>query len=287
MATHVDRNILTPRPPAPCPTPARRNRTGGPSGSVVRRLYDDWAAMASRPATVRRARTWSLGVEFDDLDGLVAAVGYRPRPSADADVADLRRETAGRAVSRDAAVEAVADEALRRLVLAARADELAARVVLQRLLPGLTSAARRWGGSRRGGSDDALDEIVSAAWLVIRTYPVERRPTRLAAKLLRDAEHQAFVKATRRRWSSDSVEPASLDRCAAAPVQREPAEELAEVVAASRAALSTDDVTLLRLLCSGRTVPEVAAELQVSVRTVGYHRDALVHRLRTGVRVDA
>lgn len=247
---------------------------------MLRRLFDEWDAIARRPSSVRRARTWDLGVEFDDLDGLVEAVGFRPRP--------LHTMASGAAPSPsaglpDASVEA--DRVLGRLLVAARTDELAARVVLQRLLPGLCSAARRWTGGRPGGTDDAFDEIVSAAWVVIRLFPVERRPGQLAPKLLRDAEHQAFVKATRRKWTSEAMEPATFDRRTASPDGEyvDPAEELAEIVDLARPSLSEYDLRLLGLLRSGRSMAEVASALSVSVRTVSYHRDALVQRMRTAL----
>lgn len=238
---------------------------------MLRRLFEEWEVIARRPSSLRRARAWDLGVEFDDLDGLVEAVGYRHRSAAPA--------------VGSAEVDACSDEVLGRLLVVARTDELAARVVLQRLLPGLCSAARRWKGNRPGGTDDAFDEIVSAAWVVIRLFPVERRPGQLAPKLLRDAEHQAFVKATRRKWSCEAMEPSTFDRrTSSSEGERvDAAEELAEVVELARPSLSDYDLRLIALLRSGRSMAEVAAALSVSVRTVSYHRDALVHRMRTAL----
>lgn len=264
-----------------------RSATTRPGGTVLRRLFDDWETLSHRPSVVRRARSWNLGVDFDTLDGLVRAAGYRPRPdqaSAAAPVEEPAQTVAAADDGRTLGVEP-GDEVLGRLLIAARDDELAARVVLQRLLPGLCAAARRWSGSRAGGSEEAIDDIVAAAWVVIRCFPVERRPGHFAPKLLRDAEHQAFIKATRRRWTAEVAEPASFDR---RPdlldgVRVDPADELAEVVEISRQRLSEYDLRLLSLLRSGRTMPEIAAELGVSVRTVSYHRDALVQRIRSAL----
>lgn len=261
------------------PSPVSRPRRPSQGGTVLRRLFDEWEVIARRPASVRRARTWDLGVEFDDLDGLVEAVGYRHRSADTPPPHDVHAATDW------AVVDAVSDDVLGRLLVAARTDELAARVVLQRLLPGLCTAARRWKGTRPGGTDDAFDEIVSAAWVVIRLFPVERRPGQLAPKLLRDAEHQAFVKATRRKWTSEATEPSAFDRRTASldGERVDAAEELAEVVEQARSVLSEYDLRLLALLRSGRSMAEVAAALSVSVRTVSYHRDALVHRMRTAL----
>ena len=62
-----------------------------------------------------------------------------------------------------------------------------------------------------------------------------------------------------------------------------PAVELAELIAAAHT-LTDRDRELLALLVDGRTTGEVAAALQVSVRTVTNHRDAMVSRLRQTAR---
>ena len=85
------------------------------------------------------------------------------------------------------------------------------------------------------------------------------------------------------RWTSEASEPSVFDRRVAPDPHLEPVDELREVVEASRHHLTDHDLDLLDLLVSGRSVPEVASALDVSVRTVGYHRDALVHRLRAGL----
>lgn len=255
----------------------------------MRRLLDDWSSTARRPAALRRARTWALGVEFTDLDHLLRLAGFREWPptthgsvaaGAVAPADDSGCQVSGHAAADDAQA---ADSLLGRLLVVARSDELAARIVLQRLLPGLSAAARRWSGDRPGGSNDAFDEIVSAAWLVIRAFPVERRPGHLAAKLLRDAEHHAFVKATRRRWTCESAEPSAFERHVAIEQRTDPSHELAEAVETARHSLTDHDLRLLELLASGRSIPEVAAALSVSVRTIGYHREALVHRMRAAL----
>lgn len=218
-----------------------------------------------RPAALAHARGWQLGVDFASLDDLVAASGFFSSPA---------QRLASHADSTQH------DRVLGRLVGVAEHDELAARVVLQRLLPGLVSCSRRW-ATRAGGATVALDEVVTAAWGVIRTFPAARRSTQVAARLLRDCEHQAFVKHTRRAWEQVPTEPGMLDRPMVHMPDPEPLVELAELVAQARAtSFSDDDLRLLRLLVSGRPITDVASELEVSVRTVTNHRSAMVHRLR-------
>jgi hypothetical protein len=59
---------------------------------------------------------------------------------------------------------------------------VAARALLQALVPGLHRLARTVGG----GSDEAAAELVALAWARIVTYPFERRPGRVAANVLLD-----------------------------------------------------------------------------------------------------
>ena len=81
-----------------------------------------------------------------------------------------------------------ADRAHAALAARAPTDPTAARVLLQALRPGLRSLGRRvaFGGS----FDDVDGEILSLAWERIRTYPLERRPARIAANVLLDVRKQ-------------------------------------------------------------------------------------------------
>ncbi len=240
--------------------------TSLPHAELLPRLTREWQAIRHRPAVLRRARTWDLGVPFDSLDDLIEAAGFRR-------VDPLQGE-------HDPA--ATGDDVLARLLVASRHDELAARVVLQRLLPGLVSIARRWAHRPEGGPE-ALDELLAAAWTVIRTFPVERRAHQLAARLLRDAQYHAFVRPHRRLLRLECVPGERLD----VPVEHEhhtpAAAELAELVDASPL-LSDRDRQLLELIVSGCSVAEMATTLQVSVRSITNHRDAMVSRLRQTAR---
>lgn len=237
---------------------------------LLARLDREWQAIAHRPSVLRRAHGWGLGVSFACLDELVAATGATSVRAAGL--------VAARRAATDGVPAPTEDEVLGRLVVVARRDEVAARVVLQRLLPGLVSRARRWGGHREGGSSDAFDELLSAAWTVIREFPVERHPQHLGARMLREAEYRAFGRARRRRLVHELVEPHELD-VPAEPAPGEPMLELLEVIAQA-GALPEADRRLLVLLAGGTTQVELAELLEVSERTVRYHRDAMVHRLR-------
>lgn len=242
------------------------------SRSLLARLHREWQTLSVRPSVLRRARTWDLGVPFHTLDDIVEATGFFA--GREARLAAVGTHAEGGAPCSDAAR---ANDVMARLLLAARVDEVAARVVLQRLLPGLVGRARRWAGRAAGGAD-ALDELLAAAWTVIRTFPVERRPQHLVANLLRGAEYHAFVRPNRRMLVHEFMPTALLDR-PALETARDAAEELAELVGDART-LSERDHRLLALLLGGASMTEVATTLDVCVRTVTNHRDAVVHRLR-------
>jgi DNA-directed RNA polymerase specialized sigma24 family protein len=237
--------------------------TSLPHAALLLRLTREWQAIRHRPAVLRRAHGWQVGVDFQSLDELVDAAGFRRDSSAGRHPAD-------------------GDAVLARLLLAARQDDLAARVVLQRILPGLVATARRWARRPEGGPE-ALDELLAAAWAVIRTFPVERREAQLAARLLRESQYHAFVRPHRRLLVLEPVPGERLDVPVTPLDDTPPAEELAELIAASHT-LSERDRELLALIVDGCSVGEVAAALQVSVRTVTNHRDAMVSRLRQTAR---
>jgi RNA polymerase sigma factor (sigma-70 family) len=233
--------------------------------SLLARLDREWQALNQRPAVLRRAAGWGLGIEFASLDEVVAAAGYRPAGGE-------------RVCDRDPS-SAAANEVLRLLLAAARTDDVAARVVLQRLLPGVVGTARRWGAHRQGGSMDAFDEMLSATWMVIREFPTERRSRHLAASVLRAGEYRAFQQAHRRLMVHEPTAPNLLDLPVDTVVTLDVADELAEVVACA-SSLTERELHLIEMLARGCSSTEIAKQLSVSVRTVRNHRDAVVHRLR-------
>jgi hypothetical protein len=223
--------------------------------SLSTRLDLEWATLRHRRPIVDRARSWGVTTQpFADLDELLALAGFRTERSA------------------------AANAVVARLVDAGRRDELATRIVLQRVLPGLlgTVRRRRW----YGGADEAFELLLGAAWLAIRAYRPERRPERIAANLVRDAAYSAFIAPARRRSATEVVvDPESLDLVETPRVS--PGEELAELVALARSSGVPDaDLDLLRHLVRAGSPLVVAAECNVTVRTVRNRRDRLTARLR-------
>lgn len=228
-------------------------------------LFAEWDQLRGEPRSVRRARSWDLpGEPPHDLDEVLRRAGY----SGDRHCDD-------------------ADRYLYGLVRIAATDDLAARVVLQRILPGLVAAARRRGRVQAEGQRRVFDELLATSWVLIRTFPVERRTRRIAANLLRDAEYHTYVRAQRlraralevltdelHRSPSDDLDPGRL-------VVEDPRRELTELLDQLTAAgLAPDDVALLRALGEGESVHSVAGRLRVSDRAVRARRARVIERVR-------
>jgi DNA-directed RNA polymerase specialized sigma24 family protein len=224
----------------------RRPDTGG-------RLTREWARLRFRPEHLAAATAWRLLDEpVTSLDQVLVAVGYETTPTA------------------------VTERRLLRLVLIARDDELAARVVIQRILPGLLAVVRR----RRGASDDVFEELVACAWIAVRTFNPRRSPRTVAAALISDADYAAFRAPRRRRsWTERPIDTQLNDR----PDLHEPSscELLAEVFTDALAAgVDPADLDLLRQLLASPTAGRLAADMQITPRTIRNRRDRITSRLR-------
>lgn len=114
--------------------------------SILSALDREWSELATSPRALRTVIRWAR--RYDSLAGLSDLEG----------VLDRRRD------------RAQAPAVLRALAALAPDDDLAARCLLQALIPGLVCLAAR------SGNDDpaALEEMVSLAWERIRTYPTTR-----------------------------------------------------------------------------------------------------------------
>jgi hypothetical protein len=240
---------------------------------LAARLDREWERLARHRPSIYRARGWAVTDDvIDHLDDLLAAAGYGVSPAA------LEARTS----SDDNAV-------VRRLVRLAQSDEFAARIVLQRILPGLRHRARLWSG--RGGTthhyEDTLGELIAVAWTLIRTYDVDRRFGFVAANLVRDSAHYAFIAPKRRRSSGEEVaDPATLPDDTPPPPVSAPSAELAELLeAAAGAGVPADDLELVReLLAAGGSTEAVAARRHVTSRTIRNRRLRAIGHLRRFAR---
>jgi hypothetical protein len=167
------------------------------------------------------------------------------------------------------------------MVMLARHDDLAARVVLQRMLPGLSACAKR----HSTGFDsqlDALDELLTEAWMVIRSFSIERRDRYVIKNLLRDCEYRAFLRAKRRMLVQELTDPSLLDRAVEEDgSMAEPWNVVVELLDRAKAAgMSDADVTMVVTLLNTSTVKEAATALRVTDRTVRNRRQSVVRQLQ-------
>jgi hypothetical protein len=153
-------------------------------------------------------------------------------------------------------------------------DELAARVLLQLLLPGTRNLARRWWAL--GDHDERAAAAVAAVYQRIKRYPLTRRPGRIAANVLLDAARDL-----RRSVRPEGVTVADdRDRCETAPAHA--AVELADVLtdAVDDGAIDLRDARLIaQSRIGGRRVADLAAGQNIGSRTLWDRRHRAERRL--------
>ena len=217
------------------------------------RLDREWSQLRFRPQLLEHAAGWRI-VEgpLHDLDQVLAAIGYQ------------------------CAWTTTNEAAMRTLVLRAADDELAARIAMQRILPGLLSVVRR-----RGVADEGLDELIGAAWICVRTFSPARRSGCVAAALIADADYRAFRSRWRRCCAGERPTGLTFE-----PAGHEPPEEPAQVLAdlllrASAAGIPDDEIELARRVgTEDISTEQLARELNVTARTVRNRRARVTDRLR-------
>lgn len=227
---------------------------------VIRHLVEEWSMMSIRNQNLRRINGWGLpGTPINNLDDVLVRAGF------------------GTGIT-----DSNGDQYLLLLVRRAAQDELAARIVLQRILPPLLAIARRRGRIIRGGIDEALTETLSHAWELIRTYPAERRPAKVAANLVRDAEYFAFVRDSRKRTVAVDIKPADeLERLAEPQQECSASDELWRLLyEADQKGMTPKRLDVLRRLANGESFELVAADYGVAIRTVRTWRKEGITELR-------
>ncbi len=144
--------------------------------NLIDLLEREWADLQDAPSTGRGLRRWGsedAALAFAEMKDLVAHVEHRGSPE----------ET---------------DEVLPALVRRAAGDELAARTVLQLLLPGCKALAGRY--CLMGDVDEVVSMVVSTVYERIRAYRPADGPVRrgwIAADILMATRQQRWSRA---RW---------------------------------------------------------------------------------------
>lgn len=174
-------------------------------------LDDEWRYLATSADATRALARWAPDPAlqgFADLDGVIAEVQRRGQP-------------------------AESDRILLALLRRVPFDTVAARAVLQAIMPGLKSLMCAY--QLTGEPEEVSTAVIEAAWERIRTYPCGRRPARVAANLLNDTR-QALWRAARKerklRVVTEPLTEAALERVAShRPVSASATDELVDLVA--------------------------------------------------------
>jgi hypothetical protein len=157
---------------------------------------------------------------------------------------------------------------VRRAVAPDHTADLAARVLLQLLLPGTRNLARRWWAL--GDHEERAAAAVTAVYHRIRGYPVARRPGRVAANVLMDAARE-LRRAVPRLTVTLTAEPVAPDDPATPAPAAHAAVELAEVLrdAVDDGILGRDDAELIaRSRIAGHRVADIATHHRLGSRTL-------------------
>jgi len=239
------------------------------STPLLAELDREWDRLRRRPSALRTARGWGGDEAFRsivggvrDLDELVTATQPHAGPPG------------------------FGDTILRHLVELGATEELAGRVVLQRLLPGLISQSRRWMG--RGGVAEPSDIAIGAAWMAIRGFDVRARSRHVAPALIADALWIGFRRDARKRVESEIPVPGSVLGAQPAPPQvADPLTALAGTIrAAERAGVRSSDLDLVRAIVIAGGPTRAARDCNVTVRTIRNRRDQAARRIRRALGPD-
>jgi hypothetical protein len=209
--------------------------------SVIEQLEREWDRLAvERRAVARLREACAVAGNAADLASLEAYV--REAGPADA----------------DRVLVALAGPA-------SAGGRLEARVLLQLLLPGVRRVARRWWAL--GARDEREAAAVAAVWGRICSYRLDRRPAKVAANILMDAEKELRKAAAIKRHCWEDL-PADHPAPLSNPC---PGEELADLLreAVASGSLTTSDAEIVAALrIGGARIADVVASHGTSERTV-------------------
>lgn len=238
------------------------------SGPIVKGLLADWEAASRSPRALRRANSWSLpGGPVERLDDIVVRAGFGGRPDCDE-----------------------SDAYLLELVRLAATDRLAAQIVLHRVLPPVIAIARRRGRRHSGGIEGAIGDLVTQAWFVISCYPVERRPRKVAANIVRDIEYFEFVSGKRARRTKvefvdhDLFTTGDIGGTRLGVSTPPDADDVHNfLIDLQMHDVSPLRVTIMELMCDGWQGTDIGRELGMKERTVRWHKAAVLQAVPSWV----
>lgn len=142
-----------------------------PEIGVLRQLDHEWERIAVTPPGSRAVRKWRVGEP--------ALCGLRTL----AEVVDRVNER-GHPEESDAVLLA--------LLRYAPTDDLAARTVLQAMMPATKRMTAKFSTCGAWSPEETAAVVVAAMWERIRSYPVDRRPRKASANLSLDTRQRVW-----------------------------------------------------------------------------------------------
>ena len=221
-----------------------------PRSDLVERLEAEWPPLAAGPLQAH-LRCWAAAEP--------ALAGFATPQQLLRHVRGLR----GRRAAEDAILAA--------LVRQAAADPQAARVVLQALLPGLKALAGRL-LLEPHEREEIWSALLAHCWERIRCYPLERRPSRIAANVLLDTLQKTTRELKRQRRDRDELAADEPPERTAAGLDNVDVERLLRR-AVRATAISTEEAELiLRTRIDGSDMNALARESGISYHALNTRR---------------
>lgn len=189
--------------------------------TLVTRLNTEWEWLCADRRSADRVRSWMLGAGVLDAEHAPADLG---------ELCTLLRKGAKR--DEPGFIDAWMGVLLRRVSAGDGRDaELAARVLVQAMLP---HACRVLRGCVRSGEDieDVAQVVIASLWEAVRTYPIARRPRKVAAGLRLELWHRVSRELKRELAPSEHLDETWA---AALPGGVEPADAVEPVLLARAA----------------------------------------------------
>lgn len=237
------------------------------SRRIGARLDREWSVLRRQRRSIRTVRGWAASEPDLSVGDLFARVS---------DLDQILEVTRTDPLDR-------ADRVLLQLVARARTEELAGRILLQRLLPPIISHSQRYGALDR--NVEGIDHAVGAVWIVIQRYDVVHRVRHVAAALVSDAMWEAFRRQARRRSDAEVAVPlTTFDERRA---HDSPADGLVELASALRdaaqAGVPDEHVDLMRDLAAADSAESIARARGVTTRTIRNRRARAIAKIRASL----
>ena len=240
---------------------------------VIRALANEWRLLERDEENLSRVANWDISC---------------PTPETLCDV--TIQAGLGQFVDQDSG-DRVLYELVRIAVGSDHASEsdskLAARVVLQRLLPGLITIGSRRGRICDGGFTEAFSRVLSEAWTTLVEFPIDRRTQKIASNILRDSESRAFWRNERATKLELARREVLITESARVIAENEHNAEMYDTAwEIAHDHLSGRSLEVFEEMFDGVPSAETAERLGLTTRAIRYHRTAVTNQLRNLARLN-